>query len=98
MLTCEHEFCMWTYVGELYTFQCTKCKLFCKVDNREFREKLRIDPKLAHREEAELLRIPLPLEAEPRRCVLIAIEDNIGVIEKVVGNFAVVAPYARVKE
>ena len=46
MLTCEHEFSMWTYVGELYTFECEKCKLMCKVDNRESRKKCIDDPKL----------------------------------------------------
>jgi hypothetical protein len=37
---------MWTYVGELYTFESEKCKLMCKVDNREFRKKCIDDPKL----------------------------------------------------
>lgn len=35
LLWCDHEFSMWTYIGEKYTFHCPKCNQFLHSDNRD---------------------------------------------------------------
>lgn len=44
------------------------------------------------------LKIQLPKEEESRRCVLIVIENHIGVIIRVVDNYAYVLRYLEKKE